>query len=129
MESQPVQVSPSASPTKKLNFSVDSLLSRNKIEGKTSTITEQKEELLDQTSDTSGRSSPGSDISVDQSSATDAVSLSMAAAAQQRANFVRHTAAQLPHSAFLYPWLMSANLMTSPPVSLISSTAQQQSSK
>lgn len=148
----PPACSPPNSPSKKLSFSVDSLLSGSKtaeerlISSKSGETTEQPGELAHQ-SDHSDRSSPTSDISntisssnIDNhsslSSTTSTIpSLSMAAAFQQRASFLRHSAAtaaatpQLPHHALLYPWLMSAGFMPNPAASLLSPASPQSPSK
>lgn len=118
------------SPAKKLSFSVDSLLSisaapEERPSSKNSASDTQADYQAEQQSDCSGRSSPESDISSSNQKSDIPVSASMAAALHQRASFMRHTAPQLPHSALLYPWLMSAGLMNNPTAALLASTTQQ----
>lgn len=129
--------SPPTSPAKRFNFSVDSLLSTNNEERRISKTADNDDQIDNEfeheASDLSGRSTPQSDLSVNDKKSTDPVSLSMAAAWQQRTSFMKHTAPQLPHSALLYPWLMSAGLMTNQSTAaaaaLLSTNSQQQSSR
>lgn len=142
----PTVSSPPTSPSKKLSFSVDSLLSNsrdseeNHPSGQNSTLLHQTEETDQHSSNHSNCSSPHSDISNSTgsnnnitdnaaSAATTLPALSMAAALQQRASFMRHSMAappaQLPHHALFYPWLMSAGLMSNPAASLLSPTSPQ----
>ena len=135
MESPPptasAAASPLPSPAKRISFSVDSLLSSSNEErptSVTSTSDEQSDNHIDQSSSFSGRSTPASDSSLNEQRQTTSTVASMAAAAlQQRNSFIRQSAPQI-HSALLYPWLMSANLMSNP-ATLLHSNSQQQSRK
>ena len=147
----PIASSPPISPSKKLSFSVDSLLSgsrdseEHRPSSQNSTSAQQTDMDTDQqSSHHSNCSSPHSDLSnnstaninhthVTTGATASLPALSMAAALQQRASFMRHSMAapppQLPHHALLYPWLMSAGLMSNPAASLLSPTSPQSPSK
>ncbi|XP_067950520.1 homeobox protein MSX-1-like [Watersipora subatra] len=126
MEASPTPSLP-ASPTKKINFSVDSLLSRREEERPVSVVSAsdaQSDYQTEKHNSSSDRSTPASDSGLDEQKEYPPMAASLAAAAlQQHSSFLRQTAPQI-HSALLYPWFMSANLLA--PASLLTSNAAQQ---
>lgn len=128
METSSVRGSPPLSPPKRFSFSVDSLLSTSTEErpvSKASVSDGHPDNQMDHASDISNRSTPESDTSNEQR-LSESETVPTVAAALRQSNFLRQAAPQI-HSALLYPWLMTANLMNNPATILANANTQQQS--